>query len=123
MRITGDLDTSSVQPGARGRSLQSVRPRPAGGGGHGHSGSAGRESRARGVERWARGGIWRLLVLDKVSNLHGPWGLEGDKDAAAAGLRIRRPADLSFSRLMKTTLQKALEFPLNLLHAFIFEKT
>jgi len=53
VRIIGDLDTSSVQPGARGRSLQSVRPRPAGGGGHGHSGSAGRESRARG----ARAGI------------------------------------------------------------------
>jgi len=88
MRITGDLDTSSVQPGARGRSLQSVRPRPAGGGGHGHSGSAGRESRARGVERWARGGIWRLLVLDKVSNLHGPGGWKG--------IRMLRPPDSEF---------------------------
>ena len=68
MRIIGDLDTSSVQPGARGRSLQSVRPRPAGGGGHGHSESAGRESRARG---WKDGPGEELKAPGQ--GLQSPW--------------------------------------------------
>ena len=75
MRIIGDLDTSSVQPGARGRSLQSVRPRPAGGGGHGHSESAGRESRARGWEDGPGEEFEGSWTRSPISMDHGGWSL------------------------------------------------